>query len=161
MKGAFLLVSSLLASSVFASPAEKWYTFCLAEAANTRYCTTPTEKTGASKEKCVYFAETKQAQKWIMYSSTELADLETTLHEQCDEIVPGPMVDMYSCGLAVLCPKSNTPKVSNFSKKVVADTHKTALDRCMIRNEDKIKEQLKLQSANGCFMKLVTAKATH
>ena len=146
-----LLSLSLLLPSVLM--AETWYGFCVASKDDLRHCTTPEVKTDAMNLRCRTFAENMGANTSTIRYSTSLESLEASMGEYCDDVKGENPGSIYSCQYATLCP-SLAETIHHLESKVYADTKPQAIDRCMMTNEGKIKQELRKQSAQDCFLRI-------
>ncbi len=148
---------AMFVSSV--SLAETWYSYCSASKNDTRICTTPEIKHDDFKLKCMSFAEDMGAHTYMIKSSTDLAALEASISDNCDEVRGSEHGHLFACQYAVLCPK-NQPQIRHFASRVYAMDAQRAIDRCASQNATKIRQELKRQSMAGCYLKLVAEKMT-
>ena len=88
----------------------------------------------------------------------DLEFLHASLPDYCDEVRDGSNSGFYACQTESYCPTDSSPIKKHLASKVYALDDNKAVSACFQKEESRYELELKRQSNNRCFMRIVTER---
>jgi len=155
----FLLL--LVVAFSFALGAENkssWHGFCIVERDNVRICSAPYPRSSDYNSICNAFAKEEGAGSWTAQFFSTLEFLRSSVPNYCDQVRDGSNNGFYACQTESFCLSEAAPVIKHLASKVYASDENKALHACFQKEESRYELELKKQSLNGCFMRIVTER---
>lgn len=154
----YFLALFVLVCAFKASAHDSWYGFCIVERDNMRICSAHYPRSSDYTSICNAFAREERANYWSAQFFSTLDFLRSQLPDYCDQVRDGSNSGFYACQTETYCPADPTRVIKHLASKVYASDPAKSVSACFQKEESRYEAELKKQSLNGCFIRIVTEK---
>jgi hypothetical protein len=151
-----LLVFFILLNTLELSASDNgWHGFCIIERDDARICSPHRPRTRDFSNYCDSFAREEQAYAWRAQFFNSLDFLQSSIPDYCDQVRDGGNGQFFACLSESLCLEQEQPLRRHLASKVYAQDQSRALNACFDKEESRYERELKSQSQQGCFTRIV------
>lgn len=154
----YFLPFFVLALAFELSAHDSWHGFCIVERDNMRICSAIYPRSSDYTSICNSFAREERANYWSAQFFSTIDFLRASLPDYCDQVRDGSNSGFYACQTESYCPADPAPVIKHLASKVYASDTAKSLSACFQKEESRYELELKKQSLNGCFTRIVTER---
>jgi hypothetical protein len=154
----YLLALSVLALALQVKAHDTWHGFCIVERDGARICSAYYPRSSDYASICNAFAHEERVGYWSAQFFSSLDFLRLSLPDYCDQVRDGSGSGFYACQTESYCPADSMPVKKHLASKVYALNDEKSLSACFQKEERRYELELKKQSLNGCFLRIVTER---
>lgn len=155
----FVLFGILVFScSLFAENKSSWHGFCIVKRDELRICSASYPRSSDYTQICNAFAQEEKAGYWSAQFFSSIEFLRSSIPEYCDVVRDNSTNNFYACQTESLCLSDSARVIKHLASKVYASDENKALSACFQKEESRYEAELKKQSLNGCFMRIVAER---